>query len=207
MKIGIIGATGKAGNLIMAEALKRNLDVTAIVRHPERLQAKVPYLQKDLFAVTQADLVDFDIVIDAFNAPVGQEEMHLSSIKHLIDLLTGTDVRLMVVGGAGSLYVSPDVQLVDAPDFPDAFKPTASMMRDGLQLLENSHDLKWTYISPAADFRFAGARTGKYRLGTRDLPVNQDGQSVVSYADYAQAFIDEAVAAKHLNQQISVVSQ
>ena len=92
-------------------------------------------------------------------------------------------MRLLVVGGAGSLYVNPEhtAQVMDGPDFPDAFKPLASNMGAALSELRRRDDVKWTYLSPAADFQADGERTGKYLLGGEELTLNERGESVISY--------------------------
>ena len=115
----------------------------------------------------------------------------------------------VVVGGAGSLYVNPEhtAQVADGPDFPDAFKPLASAMAKALNELRGREDVTWTYVSPAADFQADGARTGKYILGGEELTVNARGESVISYADYAVAMIDEAVKGGHIRERISVVGE
>ena len=105
MKIAVIGANGKAGKLIVKEAIERGLDVTAVVRGNNSSNAK-KVIQKDLFDLTASDLENFDIVIDAFGAWTPETlPQHSTSLKHLCDLLSGTKIRLLVVGGAGSLYV------------------------------------------------------------------------------------------------------
>ncbi len=114
-----------------------------------------------------------------------------------------------MVGGAGSLYTNPEhtQQLMDGKDFPEMFKPLASNMGKALNKLRDRNDIKWTYISPAADFRADGVRTGKYILGGEEFFVNQNGESVISYADYAIAMVDEAVSGNHIQQRISVISE
>ncbi|EUJ27435.1 hypothetical protein MFLO_13268 [Listeria floridensis FSL S10-1187] len=208
MKVAIIGASGKAGHLIMEEALSRGIEVTAIVRNKEKItNPKVAVLEKDLFDLTFDDIKDEDIVVDAFNAPIGKEEMHQTSLAHLVDLLKGhEEIRLMVVGGAGSLYVDPakTTRLMDTPDFPDAFLPTASNMGEGLKKLEQESALNWTYISPSAFFNPEGERTGEYQLGNDNLLANSAGESEISYADYALGFVDEMVNAKHLRERITL---
>ena len=112
-----------------------------------------------------------------------------------------------MVGGAGSLYVNPEhtAQVMDGPDFPDAFKPLARAQGKALQELRQRSDVKWTFISPAGDFQADGARTGQYILGGEELTLNEKGESVISYADYAIAMVDEAVSGGHIQQRISVV--
>ena len=209
MKIAVVCANGKEGKLLVKEALGRGLDVTAVVRGENRSAAE-QVIAKDLFQLTAEDLKGFDVVIDAFGAWTEETlPQHSTSLKHLCDILSGTDTRLLVVGGAGSLYVNPEhtAQVADGPDFPDAFKPLASAMAKALKELRGREDVRWTYVSPAADFQADGARTGKYILGGEELTVNARGESVISYADYAVAMIDEAVKGGHIRERISVVGE
>ena len=207
MKIAVVCANGKAGQLIVKEALSRGLDVTAVVRGGNRTEAS-QVIQKDLYDLTAADLKGFDVVVDAFGAWTEDTlPQHSTSLKHLCDILSGTDVRLLVVGGAGSLYVNPEhtAQVMDGPDFPDVFKPLASAQGKALAELRQRSDVKWTFVSPAGDFQAEGERTGKYILGGEELTLNGRGESVISYADYAIAMVDEAVSGGHIRQRISVV--
>ena len=207
MKIAVVAANGKAGRLIVKEAVDRGLDVTAVVREEDQTEAD-KVIRKDLFDLTAEDLKGFDVVIDAFGAWTEDKlSQHSTSLKHLADILSGTETRLLVVGGAGSLYVNPEhtLQVSDGPDFPDVFKPLAAAMAKALSELRNRKDVRWTYISPAGDFQADGERTGHYILGGEELTLNERGESVISYADYAIAMIDEAVKGNHIGQRISVV--
>lgn len=207
MKIAVVCANGKEGKLLVQEAVDRGLDVTAVVRGENRSAAE-KVLNKDLFQLTAEDLKGFDVVIDAFGAWTEETlPQHSTSLKHLCDILSGTETRLLVVGGAGSLYVNPEhtACVADGPDFPDAFKPLAAAMAKALSELRERRDVKWTYISPAADFQAEGEKTGKHILGGEELTVNSRGESIISYADYAAAMIDEAVKGNHIQQRISVV--
>lgn len=209
MKIAVICANGKAGKLIVNEAVNRGLDVTAVVRKENQTVAQ-NVLKKDLFDLTNADLKDFDAVIDAFGAWTEDTlPQHSTSLKHLCDILSGTNVRLLVVGGAGSLYVNAEhtACVSDGADFPDIFKPLAAAMAKALSELRQRKDVKWTYISPAGDFRADGERTGKYILGGEELTLNSKGESVISYADYAIAMIDEVTDGNNIQKRISVVSE
>ncbi|GFI62029.1 hypothetical protein IMSAG049_01201 [Clostridiales bacterium] len=208
MKIAVICANGKEGKLIVKEAMDRGLDVTAVVRGDNK-SAAAKVIRKDLFELNSADLDGFDIVIDAFGAWTPETlPQHSTSLKHLCDLVSGKDTRL-VVGGAGSLYVNPEhsMQVMDSDDFPEIFKPLAANMGKALEELRTRNDVKWTYLSPAGDFQAEGARTGKYILGGEELTLNSKGESVISYADYAIAMIDEAVKGNHIQQRISVVAE
>ena len=209
MRAAVICANGKAGKLIVKEAVDRGIDVTAVVRGENQTAAK-KILKKDLFDLTAADLEEFDVVIDAFGAWTPETlPQHSTSLRHLCDLLRGRETRLLVVGGAGSLYVNPEhtAQVMDGADFPEAFLPLASSMGKALDELRTRTDVRWTYISPASDFQADGARTGKYIWGGEELTVNAAGQSVISYADFASAMVDEAVNGNHIQQRISVVAE
>lgn len=206
MKIAIIGATGNAGSLILNEALSRDLAVTAIVRHPEKLKVKVPILVKDLFELTKKDVAFFDVVIDAFRPPNGQEELHQTSLKHLSTLLQGTDTRLIVVGGASSLFIDEKHRMIDVSDPKAVYYPTAYNMYQAFMDLRAAQQLNWTYISPAANFVPNGARTGHYQISDDHLQKNDEGKSEISMADYAIAVIDEVIEPRHLNQHFSVYS-
>lgn len=209
MKIAVICANGKEGKLIVREAAARGADVTAVVRG-ENQSAATSVIRKDLFDLTSADLESFDVVIDAFGAWTPETlPQHSTSLKHLCDLISGRETRLLVVGGAGSLYVNPEhtAQVMDGADFPEMFKPLASHMGKALDELRTRTDVKWTYISPAGDFQTDGAKTGKYILGGEELILNSKGESVISYADYAAAMVDEALNGNHIQQRISVVEE
>lgn len=209
MKIAVVCANGKAGKLIVKEAVDRGLDVTAIVRGENHTAAK-HVLKKDLFDLMAADLEEFDVVIDAFGTWAEETlPQHSTSLKHLCDVLSGTSTRLLVVGGAGSLYVNPEhtACVADGPNFPDMFKPLAAAMAKALGGLRQRKDVQWAYISPAGDFQAEGDRTGKYILGGEELVLNSEGESVISYADYAIAMIDEATKGNHIQERISVVAE
>lgn len=207
MKIAVICANGKAGRLIVKEAMDRNLDVTAVVRG-ENKSAAGKVITKDLFDLTAADLKGFDVAVDAFGAWTPETlQQHSTTLKHLCGILSGTDTRLLVVGGAGSLYVNPEhtATVSDGPDFPEMFKPLAAAMAKALGELRQREDVKWTYLSPAGDFQAEGERTGAYILGGEELTLNSKGESVISYADYAIAMVDEIVGGSHIQERISVV--
>lgn len=211
MKIGVIGATGKAGSLIVREALERGHEVTAIVRNTSKVnETKVNILQKDIFDLTTDDLNEFDVVVNAFNAAPGEEELHVTAGKVLIKSLGNIlNTRLIVVGGAGSLFVDDEktLRLYETPDFPEAYLATAKNMGKNLIELQSTSDVKWTYISPSAFFDPQGKRIGNYESGKEQLIVNSKGQSYISYADYAIAVLDEIEQPKHMNERFTVVSE
>ncbi|MCD8048600.1 MAG: NAD(P)-dependent oxidoreductase [Clostridia bacterium] len=207
MKIAVVCANGKAGRLIVKEALNRGLDVTAVVRG-ENKTAATKVITKDLYDLTAADLTGFDAVVDAFGAWAPETlPQHSTSLKKLCDVLSGSDTRLLVVGGAGSLYVNPEHTLCvsDGADFPEIFKPLAAAMAKALGELRERSDVKWTYVSPAGDFQADGERSGEYILAGEELTLNSKGESIISYADYAIAMVDEITKGSHIGQRISVV--
>ncbi|MDQ0970237.1 putative NADH-flavin reductase [Neobacillus niacini] len=210
MKIAIVGASGKAGSLILREAVSRGHNVTAIVRNASKLQDKnTDVIEKDVFDLTADDLTAFDVVINAFGAPLGEEQAHVDAGHALIEALKGTKTRLLVVGGAGSLFVDENktVRLIDTPEFPDFVKPTANGQGRNLQELQNTNDLIWTFISPSAVFDAEGKRTGSYQSGKDNLLVNSKGESYISYGDFAIAVVDEVENPKHLNERFTVVGE
>jgi putative NADH-flavin reductase len=209
MNIAIIGASGKAGNLIMKEALSRGHKVTAIVRNAYKLKQNVDVIEEDVMDLTREQLAPFDAVIDAFGSAPGSEEMHQTTLSHLSDILAGQKTRLLVVGGAASLYVDDALttRLLDTPDFPDAYKPIAVNMSKAYEKLKKRSDVNWTYLSPSAFFNAVGARTGAYNVGKDKLLVNGHGDSTISYADFAIAMIDELETPRHIKQRFTVVEK
>lgn len=207
MKIAVVCANGKAGKLITKEAVDRGLDVTAIVRGENKSVA--PHsVSKDIFEITREDLKDFDVVVDAFGAWTEDTIPEIpKAVEKLCELLSGSNTRLLIVGGAGSLYVNPEhtLTVAEGADFPEAFKPLAAAHGMALKNLRERNDVKWTYISPAADFQAEGERTGKYILAGEELTLNDKGESIISYADYAIAMVDEITNGNHIQERISVV--
>lgn len=207
MKIAVIGATGKAGAKIVEEALQRGLEVTAIVRDASKLQTQgVTVIEKEIASLQAEDVAAFDAVVNAFGAPAGAEHLHVELGKHLISIFAGLSTRLIVVGGAGSLYVDSELttRLMDTPDFPALYLPTAQNQGRNLEDLKAS-DINWTFVSPAAFFDPEGRRSGSYTLGGEQLIVNEQQESYISYSDYAIAIVDEIVEPKHIKQRFSVV--
>lgn len=208
MKIAVVAANGRAAREIIREARGRGFDVTAFARGNENKSGAEKYLQKDIMDITKEDLAGFDAVVDGFGAWTENVlPMHTKTSQHLCDVLSGSDTRLLIVGGAGSLYVNPEHTAVvaDGADFPNEFKPLANAQAKELAELRKRHDVKWTFVSPAADFQADGERTGKYILAGEEFTRNAKGESVISYADYAIAMVDEMEKGDHIRQRISVV--
>lgn len=207
MKLAVVCANGRVGSLVVKEAVERGIDVTAIAKGMNKSVAE-KYVEKDLFDLTTEDLSEFDAVVDAFGA--WEEDvlpLHSKSLNHLCNILSGTQTRLLVVGGAGSLYVNKEhtIQVCDGKDFPAIYLPLAKAQGKALEELRKRDDVRWTFISPAADFQAEGERTGEYILAGEELTLNEKGESIISYADYAIAMVDEIVNGNHIRQRISVV--
>ena len=210
-KVAVVCAAGKEGRLLVDEAVSRGYDVTGFVRGSDKVaNPKAKTVVKDLFDLTREDLIGFDAVIDAFGAWTPETlPLHRTSLKHLCDVLSGTKVRLLVVGGAGSLYVNPEhtVQVKDLESFPAMFKPLADMQGAALDDLRKRSDVQWTFLSPAGDFVADGERTGEYLLGGEEYFVNDRGESRISYADYAIAMVDEIENANNIQKRFSVIGK
>ena len=213
MKVAVIAATGRAGSLIAKEAKSRGHKVTAIVRNAEKLADKdLKVVEKDLFTLSSEDLKKYDVVVNAFGTGMEQEQAvkHVQFGQILIEALKGApETRLIVVGGAGSLYVNEEqtIRVMDTPDLPTFFQPTAINQAKNLEDLEKTDDITWTFVSPALDFDATGKRTGSYQVGTNQVIVNSKNQSYISYADFAIAIVDEIEQATHKNERFTVVSE
>ncbi|AJG20035.1 NAD(P)-dependent oxidoreductase [Cupriavidus basilensis] len=201
MKIAIIGATGRVGTRLIDEALSRGHTVTAIARQADKLAAR-PGL-----ATINADVAD----TEALAAAIAGHDVAISTVrflqttaKQITAAVKAAGVpRLLVVGGAGSLYVAPGAQLVDMPQFPEAYKAEALAGRDFLNALRNETAIDWTFLSPAALFE-PGTRTGKFRVGEETLLSDASGKSWISMEDYAIAMIDEVEKPAHSRQRYTV---
>lgn len=207
-KVAVISSNGRVGRLIVAELVKRGFEVTGFGRDQQNQSSAQTYVQTDLFDLNKADLAGFDAVISAFGT-FAPETFHLHSqvVTHLSDLLSGSKTRLLVVGGAGSLYVNADhsLQLVDTPDFPEAYYPLAKAQSQALDVLRQRNDVQWTFVSPAADFQADGEATGQYILAGEEFTLNSRNESMISYADYATGLVDELEKGSHLQERISLV--
>ena len=209
MKIAVVAANGRAGRLIVEEAVKRGFEVTAVVRSENKTAAK-NVIKKDIMDLTADDLKNFDVVIDCFGTwKVEDLPKHTTTSQHLCNILSGTNTRLLIIGGAGSLYLDETLtaQVYKTPDFPKDYLPTATAQANELAELRKRNDVKWTFVSPAADFQADGERTGEYILAGEVFTLNSKGESVISYADYAVAMVDEATNGNHIQQRISVLKK
>ena len=209
MKIAIIGANGKTGVNLVNEALKQGYDVTAIVRNKEYKNDDVKVVYKDVLELTKGDLAGFDAVISAFAAWTPETfGLHKKVAKHLADALSGTKTRLLVIGGAGTLYVDDKgTMAMDTPSFPAGYMGVAKATAESFFELKGRTDVLWTYVSPAGDYDANGARTGRYVLGGDNLILNSKNESYISYADLALAVIDELKNGAFVQKRFTAVGE
>ena len=201
MRVALIGASGNVGSRILNELINRGHEVTGIVRRTEKLP------HSDRLFPMQGDINDVSglaQLIAGHDAVISAVKFHSMNAQSLIRAVKNAGVkRLLVVGGAGSLEVAPDVQLVDTPNFPEAYKPEALAGRDFLDTLRGEREVDWTFLSPSVLF-VPGQRTGKFRLGTDRLLVGGNGESRISFEDYAIPLIDELEMPRHSRQRFTV---
>jgi uncharacterized protein len=201
MKVALIGITGNVGSRLAAELLKRGHRVTGIARQPEKStpQPGIILRQGDVRDASALAplLANQDAVISASRFQTSNAEALLVAVKK------ASVRRLLVVGGAASLQVAPGKILLDAPDFPDAYKPEGRAGVRFLNELRKEKDLEWTFLSPSAEMA-PGKRTGIFRLGGDTLIADANGQSWISMEDYAIALVNELEHPKHIRQRFTV---
>ncbi|WEB43927.1 NAD(P)H-binding protein [Streptomyces yunnanensis] len=203
MRITVFGAAGNVGSRVVAEALSRGHQVTAVVRDPARfreLPAAAHARTGDAGNVEDvAELsIGQDVVISATRPAPGRESELVTTTKALLAGLTRTGVRLLIVGGAATLTVpgTGGGTVIDDPNFPAAWRDIARACSDQLETCRAETGVDWAYLSPAALLE-PGERTGTYRLGTDELVVDAEGNSVISMEDLAVVLLDEAERPKH----------
>ena len=208
MKIAVLCASGKAGKLIIEEAINKGLEVSAFVRDSTkaRFDSKVCVVQKDIFTLESRDLQGFDVIVDAFGEWQNLS-LHKAHMEHLVQILSGNSAKFLAVGGAGSLYMdtSHTTMLMDTPDFPKEYIPIARAETEGLAVLRNTQRLNWVYVSPPAVFIPDAPKSGKYKIIGEKFEVNSKGESKISYADYAIAMIEIALDSTYSKQRVGVI--
>lgn len=212
-KVVIIGASGFVGSALLKEALNRELEVTAVVRHPEKIK-----IENENLRVRKADVSSLeevaevckgaDAVISAFNPGWNNPNIYKETIEVYLTIIDGVkkaDVhRFLMVGGAGSLFIAPGVRLMDSGEVPENLLPGVKALGDFyLDFLRKEKEVDWVFFSPAADMR-PGVRSGRYRLGKDDMIVDAVGNSHISVEDYAAAMIDELEYPKHHQERFTI---
>jgi putative NADH-flavin reductase len=212
MRVVLIGASGFTGAPLLTELLSRGHQVTAVVRNREKITQQEAGLQVQAMDATNTNALaavikGHDAVLSAFNPGWETPDLYnvfLKGAEAIEAAVTGSGVkRFLVIGGAGSLYISPGVQLVDTPDFPEAWKAGATAARDYYQQLKNNTTLDWTFLSPAIEL-FPGPRTGQYRTATDTPVLDEHHKSRISNADLAVALADELEQGNFIRQRFTV---
>ena len=200
-KIAIIGATGRAGSQLLEEALRRGHSVTAIARDTSKIGERAGVVSKNLDVLDaqalQAAVAGHDVVISAAHFATIPASAVIGPVKQ-----AGVK-RLLVVGGAGSLLLPDGSRVIDAPNFPAEYKAEASAGAQFLEALRQEQTLDWSFLSPSALF-VEGERRGTFRLGKDHLLVDGEGQSQISFADFAIALLDEVEKPAHSRQRFTV---
>jgi uncharacterized protein len=207
MRVLVYGATGNSGREIVRELLARGHQVTGVARHVDSLAGQPGLTAKmdDLSDVDNiaATIEGAEVVVSAYQPPADKTDELVEVTKREIAAVKKAGAaRLLVVGGAGLLEVAPGVTLIKSGYLPAEYMPIATSHERALGVLRES-DVNWTYLSPAAYF-VPGERTGKFRLGTKELVSDVKGESRISFADYAIALVDEIERPKHERGSFSV---
>ena len=209
----LIGASGFVGSALLKEALDRGHKITAVVRHPE----KITIVNKNLI-VKQGDVSfidtvssvskNADVVISAYNPGWKNPDIAVETTRTYKAIIEGVRQagvkRLLVVGGAGSLFISPGKRLMDTGSMPESFLPAVRALADIYLIdLMAEKNIDWVFFSPAGDLH-QGKRTGIFRLGKDDLVVNEKGESKISVQDYAVAMLDEIEKPAHHQERFTI---
>jgi len=209
MKIALIGATGFVGEEVLKEALNRKHKVIAIARNTEKIQISDDLLKTKSVDVNNVDqlaqaISGSDVVVSAFNPGWTNPNIYtdyLEGSKAIQEAVKASGVkRLIVVGGAGSLFLDDNTRVIDDPDFPEAIKPGAMAATEYLDILKKETDLDWTFFSPALSMAPGKPQERKntYRKGLENPVFDQQGKSDLSVQDTAVVLVDEAENAQHI---------
>lgn len=214
-KIVLIGATGFVGSSILNEALNRGHQVTAIVRNPEKIKVENKNLTIVKEDATQPDTLarvakGNDAIISSYNPGWGNPRQYEDTLENYPKIVEGAKLsgvkRLLIVGGAGTLFVKPGVRLIDTGVLPEAWLPGVKSLGEFyLNTLTQENDIDWVFFSPAGNLgnMGPGVRTGKYRLGKDDMIFDDKGESFISVEDYAVAMIDELEQENHHKERFT----
>ena len=211
MKVALLGATGFVGSALLKEALDRGHIVTAIVRHPEKLEKREGLTAKagDVYGTTSlATLIQGDdAIISAFNPGWKDPNLYDDQVRGTASIIAAIKnagiKRVLWVGGAGGLEVKPGVRVIDNPDMPIWVRPGSLATINALDQLQKEPELEWSYLSPSEEMK-PGQRTGKFRMGNDQLLVDATGKSEISVQDYAVAMIDELERPAHARRRFTV---
>lgn len=212
-KVVLIGASGFVGSALLNEALNRGIQITAVVRNPEKIKISNANLEVIKADVSDAKVVaeiskDADTVISAYNPGWTNPNIYEETLKIYPTILEGVKKagvkRFLIVGGAGTLFVAPGLRVVDSGAIPEEIiGGVKSLGEFYLNTLTAEKEIDWVFFSPAGSIE-PGERTGNYRLGKDDLLVNDKGESKISVQDYAKAMIDELETPAHHYERFTI---
>ena len=212
-KVVLIGATGFVGSAILHELVARGHEVTAIVRNPERVEkhANVITVWGDVANVDAVAGIakGKDAIISAYNPGWSNPDIAKLIRENYPKILKAAREsgvkRLLIVGGAGTLFCAPGLRVVDSGAIPDEIMGGVRPLGDFyLNTLTKEDAVDWVFFSPAGTFDTEGKRTGKFRLGKDDLIVDAEGNSHISVQDYAMAMVDELERAQHHHERFTI---
>ncbi len=212
-KVVLIGASGFVGSAILNELLNREYNVSAVVRNPEKIKVENSNLSVIKADVSSVDTVieickDYDSVISAYNPGWENPDIYNETLSVYPTILNGAKKagvkRLLCVGGAGTLFVSEGVRVMDTGVLPEEILPAVKSLGEFyLDILTKEKDIDWVFFSPAGNI-FPGERTGKFRLGKDNLIVDEKGESKISVEDYAVAMVDELEKKEHHQERFTI---
>lgn len=215
-KVALIGASGTVGGMILKELLARSWEVEALVRNPAKITIKNPDLTVKKVDVSDEKALEkalrgYENVISSYNPGWTNPNIYedtLSNYPKIVQAAKDAHVkRLLIVGGAGTLFIAPGKRLMDSGALPPEILPgVKSLGKFYLDDLMGEKDIDWVFFSPAGMFldRAQGKRTGKYRLGKDDLITDANGESKISLQDYAKAMVDELSEPGHHRERFTI---
>nr|WP_321983613.1 NAD(P)-dependent oxidoreductase [uncultured Lichenicoccus sp.] len=205
MHVALIGATGNTGSRILAELLRRGHSVTAIARNVGQVPLSAEVAAR---AGNVSDEIGLAALLEGHDAVISAVPFTATEPARLIATVRSSGARrYVVVGGAGSLELAVGqfplgLKLIDAPNFPEAYRQEAATGCTFLDLLRDEARLDWTFLSPPL-MLVPGERTGIFRLGADLLLQNEQGSSI-SFEDYAVALVDELEHPAHSRRRFTV---
>lgn len=212
-KTALIGASGFVGSAILKELLSRGYHVEALLRNPENVKVENTRLtvKKVDVADTKAlasDLKGYDTVISAYNPGWTNPDIYnltLQNYPRIVEAAKEAGVkRLLIVGGAGTLFCAPGLRVVDSGVIPaEIMDGVKSLGKFYLDTLNNEKSIDWVFFSPAGSLE-PGEATGTYRLGKDDLIVDNEGKSRITVGDYAKAMVDELENPSHHQERFTI---
>lgn len=212
----VIGAYGHAGKLIMREAIRRGHAVVGVAHRIHTHESTNNIVIKDMMDLTKADISNVDAIVDAVGAwTAGTEAVHYNGLEHITQLIAGTSIHYLKIGGANTLFIDKKHQhtLQELPlYYPDYMQDVCNAHAEGLKILRTYDDVNWTYVTPTFNFDPNGQKTGNYQVEGEEIKVpsshdpNDGKHDYISYADFSKAVIDIVEQHKFVHQRITLVS-